>query len=130
MICEACHNEIPQGDECPNCGFKQPKIICLSCFRRFYKSFFIDGVCSECYEKELKLKAKNPYIAGGLSIIPGLGQLYNGQKNEGIIYLFIFGMTLIVPVIGWFFSLGVIGLAGINAFRTAQRTQYRAAHRQ
>jgi len=125
MNCESCHTEIPQDDICPNCGLKQPKIVCLGCFRKFYKTYFIEGRCPECHEKELNLKPRNPYLAGGLSIIPGLGQLYIGQKDKGALYLIIFFFTLLIPIIGWFFSIGIIGLSIIDAFSVAKRSQLR-----
>ncbi|RJP23944.1 MAG: hypothetical protein C4527_19550 [Candidatus Omnitrophota bacterium] len=41
---------------------------------------------------------KRPFLAGFLSLVPGLGQLYNEQKGKGIFLLFIFLVSLFLLV--------------------------------
>jgi len=44
------------------------------------------------------LRRPNPYVATGLSLIPGLGQLYNGQPRKAV-YFLIFTLLTIGPAI-------------------------------
>ncbi len=44
------------------------------------------------------LRRPNPYVATGLSLIPGLGQLYNGQPRKAV-YYFVFTLLTIGPAI-------------------------------
>ena len=48
------------------------------------------------------IKRRNPFSALLLSIIPGLGQIYNGQLRKGLVFL---SIDLLVPI--------AFGLAGI-----------------
>ena len=68
---------------------------------------------------------RDPRLAAGLSVIPGLGQFYNGQIPKGAAFLvaalislpliyYVVGMVLI-PIL-WIWS-------GIDAYRTADATQ-------
>ena len=56
-------------------------------------------------EDDFEFEPRNPILAAVLSIIPGLGQIYNGQKAKGagILVIFIFvGFTLaysIYPIV-------------------------------
>jgi hypothetical protein len=41
---------------------------------------------------------KSPAAAGILSVIPGVGQFYNGEKSKGLLFLFIFaGLISMMP---------------------------------
>ena len=51
---------------------------------------------------------KDPNFAGLLSIIPGLGQLYNGQLGKGLLFLF-------VTIIGLFFGFMVLFIFIVTA---------------
>jgi len=79
---------------------------------------------------------KNPAVAAGLAIIPGLGHFYLGQNVKGLAYLLsigglqFFGFDLDLSVIGaavgvpmelgggglWIFSI-------VDAYRTAKRME-------
>ena len=51
---------------------------------------------------------RDPFIAGILSlIVPGLGQIYNGQIISGIIWLVLTGISWIgsVGLLGWLVHL-------------------------
>ncbi len=45
---------------------------------------------------------KKPFIAGFLSIIPGVGQLYNDQIGKGILIMFILGFSILLLFTGGF----------------------------
>ena len=120
MICEACQTEITT-DTCPKCGLKQKKTACKDCFKKFYKDYLNDGLCPICFEKEKTAPYKEPLIALLLSIIPGGGQYYLGQKNKGGFYLGMFFICCIVPVIGWFLLPAAFGVPAGDAYRTAKR---------
>ena len=75
-------------------------------------------------EDDFEFEPRNPILAAVLSIIPGLGQIYNGQKAKGagILVIFIFvGFTLaysIYPIVLsfliWIYSI-------VDAFITARK---------
>ena len=68
---------------------------------------------------------RNPFVAGVLSLIPGLGQFYTVQAGKGIVLLlftaFFFALSAIIPFIGipvlvmlWIYSI-------YDAWRAAQQ---------
>jgi TM2 domain-containing membrane protein YozV len=67
---------------------------------------------------------KNPGLAAVLSfLLCGLGQVYNGQILKGLLFLFIFGVSIPLAAfgIGWLTG-GAMWLAGVfDAYHTAQR---------
>ena len=75
-------------------------------------------------EDDFEFEPRNPILAAVLSIIPGLGQIYNGQKAKGagILVIFIFvGFTLaysIYPIVLsfliWIYSI-------VDAFITTKK---------
>ena len=82
---------------------------------------------------------KNPLVATGLALVPGLGHFYLGENKKGIAYLIgvlgleFFGLDLDLTVIGaligvplevgggslWIFSI-------VDAYRTARRMESEA----
>jgi TM2 domain-containing membrane protein YozV len=65
-----------------------------------------------------------PWLAAALSLVCGLGQLYNGQVVKGML-LMILGTTAVVSLpllIGKILTLMVWGYAIIDAFLVARRT--------
>ena len=71
---------------------------------------------------------KRPWIAAWLSLIPGLGQLYNGQRVKAIPFLLsavalitLFLLFIKEDISNWFFIFycGIILLAFMDAFSTA-----------
>jgi len=50
-------------------------------------------------------RRKRPWLAAGLSLIPGLGQIYNGQLAKGFLLLLVTGLTFwgvtLVPLFFW-----------------------------
>lgn len=124
MQCESCGTEFT-GEACPTCGLKVQRVMCRDCFKKFYKPYLKDGLCPECYELEVNAPYKNPYIALGLSIIPGLGHNYLGLKNKAGVYLLLFGFSIIIPIIGWILLLPAFFWPMIDAYKTAQRMNMR-----
>jgi len=114
--CRNCGEELPyrQGEWppslpklCPNCGIriKDP-------FR--YGSRVGQG---RTHSESLK----NPTLAAILSIIPGLGQAYNGQILRGLLLFFTTGIGLLLfvfpGIIVWIFGI-------YDSYRTAKKMNY------
>lgn len=95
---------------------------------------------NENVENEPVARRRRPWLAALLSLIlPGLGQLYNGQWRRGLawftalaaVYL-IFLMFILLPPIGAYFLAGIVALiclswgvnlaSAVDAFRSARRT--------
>lgn len=44
---------------------------------------------------------KKPYLAGGLSLLhPGLGQIYNGDFEKGMVFVYLFLLGSVFEIIG------------------------------
>jgi len=96
-------------DICPHCGHRSleehPR-FCSACGGPMDSSCTPTGSCSEIlHENE-----KNPQIAVFCSsLIPGLGQVYNGETLKGFVFLFgtLLGLFLIlIPgLIMWIYSM-------------------------
>lgn len=84
------------------------------------------------------LPRKSPWLAAGLSVIPGLGHIYLGHYRKGLFYLFaasgleFFGfdldLTAIGAAIGIPMELGGLGLwahGAWDAYHLARRGDYR-----
>jgi TM2 domain-containing membrane protein YozV len=96
-------------DSCPHCGHpsseEYPR-FCSACGGR------MDGSCTPAgYGSEIRQEnEKNPQIAVFCSsLIPGLGQVYNGETLKGFIFLFgtLLGLFLIlIPgLVVWIYSM-------------------------
>lgn len=79
------------------------------------------------------IRHKKPRIAGALSIIiPGTGQLYNGEIKKGLVYLGIWASVVILPGLwlGWInwglfarlFDLVIAGFASLQAAEAARNS--------
>jgi TM2 domain-containing membrane protein YozV len=74
--------------------------------------------------EDFEFEKRNPPLAACLSIIPGLGQVYNGQKGKGaaILVIFIFvGFCLaysVIPIVVMFL-IWIYSIA--DAFLTAKK---------
>jgi TM2 domain-containing membrane protein YozV len=67
---------------------------------------------------------KNPTLAAILSLlIPGVGQIYNGEVGKGILIIVvqIVNTVLMTIVIGFFTALAVLVWAVYDAYKTAER---------
>ena len=101
--------ERTMDDICPLCGHHSPEEqprFCSACGGRMDSSVTTAGSGSEIrHEKE-----KNPQIAVFCSsLIPGLGQVYNGETLKGFVFLFgtLLGLfLLLIPgLIVWIYSM-------------------------
>ncbi|MDD2643392.1 MAG: hypothetical protein PHC65_01750 [Methanobacteriaceae archaeon] len=73
---------------------------------------------------DFEFEEKNPILAAVLSIIPGFGQIYNGEKGKGAVILLIFifiGFCLaysvypiVLNILIWIYSI-------VDAFITARK---------
>lgn len=124
MKCESCGTEF-EGDSCPKCGLKVQRVMCKDCFKKFYKPYLKDGICPNCYEKEVNTPYKNPFIAILLSIIPGFGHYYLGFNEKGSVYLVMFAFSAFIPFIGWILLPFAYILPIIDAYKMAQRMNTR-----
>ena len=63
-------------------------------------------VPAQRWTPELFQMRKNPLLAGVLSLIPGLGQIYAGKIRRGILLFFVTVLTLSagIGVIAWLYS--------------------------
>jgi TM2 domain-containing membrane protein YozV len=88
------------------------------------------------YQRPVVRTRKNPLVAAGLALVPGLGHFYLGENKKGVAYLIgiggleFFGLDLDLSVIGaligvplevgggtlWLFSI-------VDAYRTARRLE-------
>jgi len=131
MYCPNCGKEIPDGSKfCPYCGAK------LSLTGESEGSQ-VQSVLSEeeqkkrTYEEELlrakaqqsaKVGTKSPGVAAVLSALwVGIGQIYNGQIGKGVLFIILYGVSLLLifVVVGWITTpiLWLIGV--IDAYKTA-----------
>jgi len=120
--------ETTDKEYCQNCGeelpYKQgewptslPK-ICPSCGVRVKDPIRYGG--REGQGRTHIAGLKNPLLAAILSIIPGLGQVYNGQIIKGVIFLIgtLIGAILIIPgIIIWAYGI-------YHAYKTAKQMNY------
>ena len=89
---------------CVECG----RLVCAECAMEENER----TLCRKCYERRLARSAtgmygeerKDPVVAALLSIIPGMGQMYNGEVAKGLILLFIFIVLLMwmLDLTPWF----------------------------
>lgn len=104
----------PGPDEmyCPECGaiIKRKAEICPNC-----------GVRVKPVQVQ---ERKSPGLAAVASaIIPGLGQIYNGDIMKGIVLMILYGVSvaLIFVFIGFFLAPIVWIYAIYNAYKTAEK---------
>jgi hypothetical protein len=124
MICETCGNNFT-GPMCPVCNSEATtcteKVRCADCGQKVISVYLRHGLCPDCLEAELKAPMKNPTLAALLNIVPGLGFVYLGNKSKGGIFLFMFFLCCLIPVIGWLMLPAAFIWPALAARRTAQR---------
>lgn len=116
MKCESCQTEFT-GEACPNCGLKPRKQRCKSCSKKFYSDYLKSGFCPECLGKLRTMQYKSPYVALGLSILPGLGHRYIGATTRGTACLFLFLVSCWTLILIPFTIL----FSGIDAYLLANK---------
>jgi hypothetical protein len=81
---------------CQNCG----KPLCANCVRTAPGGQILCEPCSQAYQGFQQpfvappAGAPNPWVAGALGIIPGVGAMYNGQFFKGFIHVAIFAVLV------------------------------------
>jgi TM2 domain-containing membrane protein YozV len=117
------------GRNCPYCGaiITYDEFFCRACHKRLYDQQDFDAPSTEKPETFV-VAARNPFIAGGLSLIsPGLGQFYNGDTLKGFAF-FIGFIAISFGMIGQeyrmplFFGIWVAGI--IEAIWTTRRISH------
>ena len=84
-------------------------------------------VCPECGVRQQSASSteeKNPVLAAVLSfIIPGAGQIYNGQIARGAVFLVVFFINILLAfvLIGVFTQLITVVIAVYDAYNQAQK---------
>jgi hypothetical protein len=76
------------GRNCPYCGaiITVDEFFCRACHKRLYDQQDFSAP-STLKPEILIIGIRNPFIAGGLSLIsPGLGQFYNGDTLKGLAF--------------------------------------------
>lgn len=103
VFCRDCGEEISERAEiCPHCGIRQKE--------------------PEFETPPQQLKQKDPGLAAVASLlIPGLGQVYNGQIAKGII-LGIVTLALVVSIVGVIIGAPLWIWLIYDAYKTAQKT--------
>lgn len=130
------HKDKEATHSCKLCGHP----LCKQCVEEIKGQYY----CQDCLQKLINGKAKEeevrykPYKSPGgaalLSIIPGLGQIYNGQIIKGIGIVFLFASTISLatmyeydPIFPIFPLLATIVYFGgiVDAYRTAKQLNLR-----
>ena len=76
------------GRNCPYCGaiITYDEFFCRACHKRLYDQQDFSAP-STVKPETLIVGIRNPFIAGGLSLIsPGFGQFYNGDTLKGLAF--------------------------------------------
>jgi len=124
MICETCGNEC-SGPTCSVCDsviqLNTDKVRCIHCGQKVIRAYINYDLCPDCLEAELKAPVKNPTLAAMLNIVPGLGFVYLGNKSKGGIYLFMFFLCCLIPVIGWLMLPAAFIWPAVDARKAAMR---------
>jgi len=131
MFCPNCGKEIPDGSKfCQYCGAK------LSLTGES-EGGQVQSVLSEeeqkkrTYEEELirakaqqsaKVGTKSPGVAVVLSALwVGIGQIYNGQIGKGVLFIILYGVSVLLIFVGiGIVTTPILWLIGvIDAYKTA-----------
>ena len=89
-------------------------------------------LCSDCIDAWQKLQppfagvqpsGPNPWVAGSLGVIPGVGAMYNGQFFKGFIHVIVFAVLISItnqyPIFGLFIAAWIL-YQSFEAFHTAR----------
>jgi len=117
------------GRNCAYCGaiITYDEYFCRACHKRLTDQQDFDAPSTLKPETYI-VSMRNPFIAGGLSLVsPGLGQFYNGDTLKGLVFFigFIavsFGMVLSGYRTPLFFGIWIAGI--IEAIWTTRRISH------
>lgn len=113
---------------------EHPRDFCEICGEEIDKH---GGTCPKCGVQVKFPKLKNPVISAILSfVIPGLGQIYNGQivKGVGFVFIAVFLLFAILIFVGYVYPISWIYViypifwiyAIYDAYTTAKKIDARA----
>ncbi len=119
------HSGVAATAFCQNCG----KALCTSCVRKAAAGQVLCEPCFTAWQTVPPVytpgfsSGPNPVMAAILSIIPGVGAMYNGQFLKGLAHLFIFAVLVSAsdhyPIFGMFIA-GWIFYQVFDAYHVAK----------
>jgi len=125
------HKKVEAVHSCKLCAHP----LCQKCARELKGHYYCDDCLQKLINGQLvaeKLPSKSPGGAALLSLIPGLGQIYNGQIIKGIAIIFLFVSFILLAEsyeAGPLFPLLIMAVyfgGIIDAYRTAKLLNLRA----
>ena len=108
------HHGISAAAYCQNCG----KPLCSGCVRNAAEGQILCEACWRLWQSYQQpfatpsAKGPNPWVAGSLGVIPGVGAMYNGQFLKGFIHVIVFAVLISCagqyPIFGLFIAAWVL----------------------
>lgn len=119
------HSGVAATAYCQNCG----KALCAKCVRNAPGGQILCEPCSVSWQSyqqpfiaPVAAGTPNPWVAGSLGVIPGVGAMYNGQFFKGLIHVVIFAVLISITdhygIFGIFIGAWVVYQA-FEAYHTA-----------
>jgi hypothetical protein len=87
---------VPAIAYCQNCG----KALCTGCVRNTAGGQLLCEPCTVAWQSYQQpfmaspASGPNPWVAGSLGVIPGVGAMYNGQFIKGFIHVIVFAVLI------------------------------------
>jgi hypothetical protein len=120
------HSGVNAAAYCQNCG----KALCTGCVRNAVGGQLL---CEPCWKSlqsyqqsfgTVPVGGPNPWVAGSLGVIPGVGAMYNGQFLKGFIHVLVFAVLVSITsringLFGIFIGAWVL-YQSFEAFHTAK----------
>lgn len=145
--CPSCHQYLEQMAEvCPHCDAALPPAVVMSLAAArgepLPQTFLqrlrtapdelipmpgtADQPTAEAWPTPTETSGLRPWLAAALSLICGLGQLYNGQVVKGVILMILGAMAILsLPWLAGTIAIPVLwGFAIVDAFRVARRMRH------
>jgi TM2 domain-containing membrane protein YozV len=145
--CPSCHQYLEQMAEvCPHCDAALPPAVVMSLAaargeplpQTFLQRLgpapdellpmpgMADQPTAEAWPTPTETSRLRPWLAAALSLICGLGQLYNGQVVKGVILMILGTMAILsLPWLAGTIAIPVLwGFAIVDAFRVARRMRH------
>jgi TM2 domain-containing membrane protein YozV len=109
---------------CQSCG----KALCPGCVRNAAGGQILCEPCQIAWQNFQQpyvapSSGPNPWLAGSLGVIPGVGAMYNGQFVKGLIHVLIFAVLVSAAHVYWIFGLFIgawVLYQAFEAFHTAR----------
>jgi TM2 domain-containing membrane protein YozV len=120
------HSGINAAAYCQNCG----KALCTGCVRNAAGGQLLCEPCLTAWQSyqqpfgTVPVNGPNPWVAGSLGVIPGVGAMYNGQFFKGFIHVIVFAVLISITsrISGLFgiFIAAWVFYQSFEAFHTAK----------